>query len=188
MGGLKQKELMDAGEKKSWTAITYAQDFSEDGAALGPQTILRLKRIVAVGSEGYNIKAIVLAGGIGPNTLEYPKQTVPFAKMMENWLVAEGKFPREIIYCDIKAWNCIEATLGMIWLIKENRLPQNVLVVSAGRHIFPRMWSTWVLLCGGKKDWNLVFVPEWKGTYNLLHELGGTIKYIPMSVWHRRDI
>jgi hypothetical protein len=179
---------MDAAKEKSWTAVTYAQDFSEEGAALGPQTILRLKRIVEARNEGYTIKAIALAGGIGPETPKYPKQTRPFAIMMEDWLVAEGKFPRETIYCDVKSWNCIEATMGMIRLIKENRLSQNVLVISTGRHLFPRMWTTWTLLCGGRKDWSLGFIPEWKGAYDLLHELGGTIKYIPMSLWHRWKI
>src|SRR5215469_18842130 len=73
---------MAADKQKSWTAITYAQDFSDEGAGLGPQTILRLQRIVDARNEGYNIKAVVLAGGIGPEKELYPMQTKPFANMM----------------------------------------------------------------------------------------------------------
>lgn len=175
-------------KQKSWTAITYAQDFSGEGAGLGPQTILRLKRIMEARATGYNIEAIVLAGGIGPDKEEYPKQTRPFAEMMKEWLVTEGKFPANKIYCDVESWNCIEATIGMIRVIKENKLPQNVLVVSTGGHIYPRMWTAWTLLCGRKSGWSLGFVPDWKGAYDLLHELGGTVKYIPMSLWYRRGV
>jgi hypothetical protein len=35
-------------KKELWTAITYPQDFSDKGAGLGPQTILRLQRIIQV--------------------------------------------------------------------------------------------------------------------------------------------
>ncbi len=179
---------MDAEKQKPWTAITYAQDFSDDGAGLGPQTILRLKRIAQARDEGYNIRAVVLAGGIGPEKEKYPKQTKPFANMMGEWLVNEGKFPAESIHCSADAWNCIEVTLEMIRLIKANHLPQNVLVVSTGFHIYPRMWTTWMLLCGGKRGWSLGFVPEWKGTYYLFHEWAGTVKYIPMAIWYRGRI
>jgi hypothetical protein len=179
---------MAADKQKSWTAITYAQDFSGEGAGLGPQTILRLQRIVEARNEGYQIKAVVLAGGIGPDKALYPKQTKPFANMMGEWLVNEGKFSPGEIYCSADAWNCIEVTLEMIRLIKANRLPQNVLVVSTGHHIYPRMWTTWKLLCGGKRDWSLGFVPEWKGTYDLVHEWAGTVKYIPMAIWYRRTV
>jgi hypothetical protein len=179
---------MDAQKEKPWTAVTYPQDFSEEGASLGPLTILRLKKIVDARNEGYNLKAIVLPGKVGPETAKYPKQTRPFAKMMEDWLVTEGKFPAEIIYCEVNVWNCIESTLGMIHLIKQNSLPRNVLVVSNGRHIYPRMWVTWVLLCGGKKDWSLAFLPEREGRSDLLHEWGGTLKYIPMALWYRGKI
>ena len=173
--------------KGPWTAITYPQDFSGQGAGLGPQTILRLKRIVAARREGYDIRAIVLACGIGPDMTQHPKQTRPFAEMMKEWLVAEGTFPTDMIHSSTnnKAWNCIEVTLEMIEMIKATGLSRNVLVVSTGFHIYPRMWSTWVLLCGGKKNWKLGFVPAWDGTYNFPHELGGTIKYIPMALWYR---
>jgi hypothetical protein len=179
---------MGADRQKSWTAITYAQDFSGEGAGLGPQTVLRLNAIAKARADGYHLKAIVLAGGIGPETKKYPHQTRPLATMMKDWLVTEGKFPAEMIYTSAEAWNCITVTLEMIRLIKENNLPRNVLVVSTGGHIYPRMWTTWVLLCGGKKDWSLGFLPAWEGTYDLLHELGGTVKYIPMSLWYRAKI
>ena len=179
---------MEADKQKSWTAITYAQDFSEEGAALGPQTILRLKAIGRARDEGYNIKAVAMACGLGPETNLYPKQTKPFATMMKEWLVAEGKFPAEMVYSSADAWNCMESTLELIRMIKSNNLPRNVLVVSAGRHIYPRMWMTWELLCGGKKDWSLGFVPAWDGTYDLFHEWAGTAKYIPMALWYRRKV
>ena len=179
---------MVADKQKSWTAITYAQDFSDEGAGLGPQTILRLQRIVEARNEGYQIKAVVLAGGIGPEKALYPKQTKSFANMMGEWLVSEGKFSAGEIYCSADAWNCIEVTLETIRLIKANRLPQNVLAVSTGHHIYPRMWTTWQLLCGGKRDWSLGFVPEWKGTYDRFHEWAGTVKYIPMALWYRRNV
>ena len=179
---------MIADKQKSWTAITYAQDFSDEGAGLGPQTILRLQRIVDARKEGYNIKAVALAGGIGPEKTLYPKQTKPFANMMGEWLVTEGKFSADEVYCSADAWNCFEVTLEMIRLIKANRLPQNVLVVSTGHHIYPRMSTTWKLLCAGKNGWSLRFVPEWKGTYYLFHELAGTVKYIPMALWYRGKV
>jgi len=179
---------MNAQKQKFWTAITYAQDFSNDGAGLGPQTILRLQRIVDARNEGYNIKAVVLAGGIGPDKSLYPKQTKPFANMMGEWLVSEGRFSANEVFCSADAWNCIDVTLEMIRLIKANRLPQNVLVVSTGRHIYPRMWTTWQLLCGGKRDWTLGFVSERKGTYDLLHEWAGTVKYIPLALWYRGKV
>ena len=179
---------MDSPKQKSWTAITYAQDFSDQGAGLGLQTILRLQRIVDARKEGYNIKAVVLAGGIGPEKELYPKQTKPFANMMGEWLVNEGKFTPEEIHCSADAWNCIEVTLEMIRLIKLNRLPQNVLVVSTGHHIYPRMWTTWKLLCRSKRGWSLGFLPEWKGTYDRFHEWAGTVKYIPMALWYRKKV
>jgi hypothetical protein len=175
-------------KQKSWTAITYAQDFSDKGAGLGEQTILRLNAIVRARNEGYNVSAIVLAGGIGPETKKYPKQTKPLAAMMQEWLVTEGKIPAAMIHCSTNSWNCIEVTLEMIRVIKKNNLPQNVLVVSAGGHIYPRMWTTWVLLCGGKKDWHLGFLPDRNGTCDWLHEWLGTVKYIPMSLWYRGKI
>lgn len=179
---------MPPDKQKSWTAITYAQDFSGSGAGLGEQTILRLNAIVKARNEGYNINAIVLAGGIGPETKKYPNQTRPLATMMQDWLVTEGKIPGEMVHSSTAAWNCIEVTLEMIRLIKKNNLSQNVLVVSAGGHIYPRMWTTWVLLCGGKKDWHLGFLPDWTGACGLVHEWAGTIKYIPMSLWYRGKI
>jgi hypothetical protein len=127
---------------------------------------------------------------LGPDVNEYPKQTKSFAEMMRAWLVAEGTFTAETIHCSTnnRVWNCIEATLEMIKMIKDRGLSRNVLVVSTGFHIFPRMWSTWVLLCGGKRGWKLAFAPAWDGTYDLPHELGGTVKYIPMALWHRGKI
>jgi hypothetical protein len=182
--------MTSAKKTKVWTAITYPQDFSDAGAGLGPQTILRLNKILQSRHEGYSIGSIVLACGLGPEVSKYPKQTRPFAEMMKEWLVAEGTFPADMIHCsaDNRVWNCIEATMEMIKIIKEKNLPKNVLVVSAGFHIFPRMWATWILLCGGKKDWKLSFAPAWDGTYDLPHELGGTVKYVPMAVWYRRKI
>jgi len=175
-------------QPEPWTAITYPQDFSGAGAGLGPQTILRLERMVLAGREGYDIRAIVLACGLGPDVHEYPKQTRPFAEMMRDWLAAEGTFPADMIHCSTNnmVWNCMEVTLEMIRIIKAKGLSRNVLVVSTGFHIFPRMWSAWVLLCGGKRDWKLAFAPAWNGKYDAVHELGGTIKYIPMALWHRR--
>lgn len=173
-----------------WTAITYPQDFSEEGAGLGPQTILRLKRLVLARRQGYDIQSIVLACGLGPDISEYPRQTRLFADMMGEWLVTEGTFSADKIHCSTnnRAWNCIEVTLEMIKMIKEKGLSRNVLVVSTGFHIFPRMWSTWVLLCGGRRDWKLAFAPAWDGRYGILHELGGTVKYIPMALWYRGKI
>ena len=174
----------------AWTAITYPQDFSAEGAGLGPQTILRLQRIVQARREGYNIRAVVVACGLGPDTKEYPHQTRSFAAMMGEWLVREGTFSSDTIHCspNLKAWNCIEVTLEMISLIQARQLPRNVLVVSTGYHIYPRMWSTWVLLCGGRRNWKLAFAPAWNGTYDLPHELAGTVKYIPLALWHRYRI
>jgi len=174
-------------KNKPWTAITYPQDFSDEGAGLGPETILRLKRIIRARREGCDIKAIVFACGLGPEVQKYPKQVLPFDAMMRDWLVAEGTFPADVIHCspDHKVWNCIEATLEMIRVIQKKKLPRNVLVVSAGFHIYPRMWLTWILLCGGRKDWKLAFAPAWEGKSGFLHEIGGTIKYIPLALWHR---
>jgi hypothetical protein len=173
-----------------WTAITYPQDFSGAGAGLGAQTILRLQRLVLARQQGWNITAIVLACGIGPDMRKHPKQTRPFADMMKEWLVAEGTFPTDLIRCSAnhKAWNCMEVTLEMLKMIKAQGLSRNVLVASTGFHIYPRMWMTWFLLCGGRKDWRLGFTPAWEGTYNIPHELGGTIKYIPMALWYRGKI
>lgn len=175
-------------KQKSWTAITYAQDFSNQGADLGPQTILRLNAIVKARNEGYNITSIVLAGSVGPETKKYPKQTRPLATMMQEWLVTEGKIPAGMIQISTAAWNCIEVTLEMIRVIKKNNLSRNVLVVSTGGHIYPRMWTTWILLCGGKKDWHLGFLPNSEGTCDLLHEWLGTVKYIPLSLCYRGKI
>jgi hypothetical protein len=95
-----------------------------------------------------------------------------------------------MIHCsrNDNAWNCIEVTLEMIALIKAQGLSKNVLVVSTGFHIFPRMWTTWILLCGGKRGWQPAFVPAWEGTYSLPHELLGTVKYVPLALWHRWKI
>jgi len=177
-------------KNEPWTAITYPQDFSDEGAGLGTQTVLRLRRIIHARREGYNISAIVLACGLGPEVSKYPKQTRPFSEMMKDWLIAEGTFPPEKIYCSAnhKAWNCMEVTLEMIKMIESKALSQNVLVASTGFHIFPRMWATWTLLCRGKRDWNLAFAPAWDGTYDMPHELAGTVKYIPMALWYRHKI
>ena len=171
----------------NWTAVTYPQDFSGQGAGLGLQTILRLQRMAMAWREGYHIQAIVLACGLGPDVGEYPRQTRPFSEMMKDWLISEGGFLPEMVHCSANhsAWNCLEVTLESIKLIKAEKLPQNVLVVSTGRHLFPRMWTTWVLLCGGRKDWRLAFAPAWNGTYDLWHELLGTAKYIPLALWYR---
>ena len=178
---------MDARKNEPWTAVTYPQDFSGQGAGLGPQTVLRLQRIVQARREGYNIQAVVLACGLGPDREEYPQQTRSFAEMMGEWLVKEGTFPAAMIHCSAnhQVWNCIEVTLEMIGMIQEKGLPKNVLVASTGRHLYPRMWSTWVLLRGGKRGWKLAFAPAWEGTYDLTHELAGTVKYVPLALWHR---
>src|ERR1035437_2081862 len=129
-----------------WTAITYPQDFSDEGAALGPQTILRLQRIVTAEKNGeYMISSVVLACGIGPDKDQYPRQTLSFSDMMKRWLIDEGTFPSTVIYSSSnhQAWNCIEVTLEMIRMIKEKDLPRNILVISTGFHIYPRMWTTW---------------------------------------------
>jgi len=149
-----------------------------------------LKRFILARRQGYNVQAIVLAGGLGPDTDEYPRQTRAFADMMGEWLVKEGTFSEEMIHCspNQRAWNCMDVTLEMIKTIKAKSLPQNVLVVSTGFHLFPRMWTAWVLLCGGRRDWRLAFAPAWEGTCNVLHELAGTIKYIPIALWYRRKI
>jgi len=184
------EKFQHALKQEPWTAITYPQDFSGAGAGLGPQTILRLQRIVRARREGYNICAVVLACGLGPDTHEYPNQTRSFANMMKEWLVNEGTFSADMIHCSSndKAWNCIEVTLEMIKMIKAKGLSKNVLVASTGFHIFPRMWSTWVLLCGRKPGWKLAFLLAWEGTYDLPHELAGTVKYIPMALWYRGKI
>lgn len=176
--------------QRTWTALTYPQDFSGAGTALGPQTILRLKRLVRARQQGRNISAVVLTCGIGPDVGEYPQQTRPFSEMMKDWLVAEGTFTAEMIHCseNHRPWNCIEVTLETIRMVKELGLPRNILVVSTGSHIYPRMWTTWRLLCGGKANWRLAFEPEWEGTSSLVHELLGTCKYIPMALWYRSGI
>jgi len=167
--------------------MTYPQDFSDQGAGLGPQTILRLRQIVLARRNGRDIQAIVLACGLGPDKTEYPRQRRPFSEMMKDWLVAEGTFQADMIHCsmDHTPWNCIEVTLETIRMVREKKLPGNILVVSTGYHLYPRMWTTWVLICGGKKEWRLAFFPAWEGTYDILHELLGTIKYIPLALWHR---
>jgi len=181
---------MDAQKNEPWTAITYPQDFSGAGAGLGPQTILRLRRIVQARREGYNIRAVVLACGLGPDKQEYPQQTRSFAEMMGEWLLQEGTFTTDMIHCSTndQAWNCMEVTLEMIQMIQTKGLPKNVLVASTGYQIYPRMWATWVLLCGGKRGWKLAFAPAWEGTYDLPHELAGTVKYVPLALWHRYQI
>lgn len=173
-----------------WTAITYAQDFRDEGAALGAQSILRLRAIASARNDGYDIRAVALAGGLRPKLKEYPKQTRPLAQMMGEWLVTEEKFPADMVHqsTNNKAWNCIEVTLELIRMIKTGGMPQNVLIVSTGFHIYPRMWTTWVLLCGGKRGWKLGFLPAWQGTYGVFHELAGTVKYIPMSLWYRHTV
>lgn len=175
-------------KQKAWTAVTYAQDFSREGASLGPQTILRLKKIASARDSGYNIDAVVLAGGLGPDVAEYPRQTRAFSAMMAEWLVDEGKLPSEKVYHSDQGWNCIEVTLEMIRQIKANRLSQNVLVVSTGFHIYPRMWTAWTLLCAGKRNWSIAFVPEWAGSYGFIHEFLGTVKYVPMALWYRGKV
>jgi hypothetical protein len=175
-------------EYRRWTAITYPQDFSDSGASLGPQTILRLQKIVDTKNEGgYPITDVVLACGMGPDTHEYPRQTRSFALMMKEWLVMEGTFSQESIHCsgDDNVWNCIQATMEMLSIIKQLGLSRNVLVVSTGFHIYPRMWVTWRLLCTGVNGWKLAFVPAWDGTYDLLHEALGTVKYFAMASWYR---
>jgi len=181
---------MPPDKQTPWTSITYAQDFLGAGASLGPQTILRLRAIAAARDAGYNIRAVVLAGGLCPRFKEYPKQTKPLAQMMAEWLVMEEKFPADMVHqtTNNRAWNCIEVTLEQIRMIKTGALSQNVLVVSTGFHIYPRMWTTWVLLCAGKRGWNLGFLPAWRGTYGVFHELAGTVKYIPMSLWYRHTV
>ena len=173
---------------RSWTAITYPQDFCDNGAELGPQTILRLQTIVDTHRCGIaHVGNIVLACGIGPEVRRYPNQTRSFAVMMKEWLIAEGTFDQSIIHCsrDDKVWNCIDATVEMMKLIKSLNLSRNVLVVSTAFHIYPRMWITWRILCAKRKPWQLAFIPAWEGTYSIIHELGGTVKYIPMVLWYR---
>jgi len=174
-----------------WTAVTYPQDFSHNGAELGPQTILRLRRLVSARKNAeYGIGSIVLACGIGPDRHEYPRQSISFANMMKKWLVTEGTFRDDMIHCspNHRVWNCIEVTLEMIRMVKEMGLPKNILIVSTGFHIYPRMWTTWKLLCPRSKGWNLRFAAAWDGTYGVFHELAGTAKYIPMALWHRNKI
>jgi|GEM_PF-5333223 len=170
-----------------WVAVTYPQDFSFRGASLGPQTILRLQRLVdAKHAKKIKISHVILACGMCPNKKKFPLQTHSFASMMQEWLIHEGTFSREQILCsdNHKVWNCIEVTLEMIRMIRHHQLPENVLIVSTGFHIFPRMWITWRLLTSGK-SWSIGAVPEWTGTYGIIHELFGTIKYIPMALWYR---
>ncbi|MEI6057417.1 MAG: hypothetical protein WCQ60_00415 [bacterium] len=174
--------------QRSWTAVTYPQDFCEHGAALGPQTILRLQKLVDTQKQGrFQISHVVLACGIGPDTQEYPQQVKSFAVMMKDWLVAEGTFDANVIHCskNDNVWNCIEVTIEMIRVIRGFNLSRNILVVSTGFHLYPRMWVTWKLICRRKHCWNVAFVPAWKGTYSIVHELLGTVKYIPIALWYR---
>lgn len=176
---------------REWTAITYPQDFSDEGAQLGHETILRLKKLVSIRKENkYSIKSVVLASGMCPNENLFPLQTEPFEILMKRWLVAEGTFSATEIFCghDLTTWNCLEMTLTMIKVIKEHQLPKNVLVISAGGYIYPRLWITWKLLCRRKPDWNLAFAPEWSGKYSIAHEIFGTLKYLPLAAWHRSRI
>ena len=110
--------------------------------------------------------------------------------MMKDWLVQEGTFSAETIHCSTndRVWNCIEVTVEMIQMIQTQGLSKNVLVVSTGYHIYPRMWATWILLRGGKRGWKLGFLPAWEGAYDLPHELAGTVKYVPMALWYRAKI
>jgi len=182
---------MNISTNHSWTAITYPQDFSDEGLGLGEKTIYRLRKIVDVKQDRtYNIQAIVLASGFGPDRDEYPNQHKSFEAMMAEWLISEGKISKEIIHCsnNPKVWNCIEMTLEMIHIMKTRNLPKNVLIVSNYHHIYPRMWTTWMLLCGKKYGWRLAFCPENNGTSKFFHEIGGTVKYIPMALWHRHSI
>lgn len=174
--------------QQSWTVVTYPQDFSDKGAGLGAQTILRLQKIVDTQKRGdIHIAHIVLAGGIGPDRKEYPEQRESFARMMRDWLVEEGTFNSGVIHYsknDI-AWNCIEVTVEMLKIIKGFNLPRNILVVSTGFHVYPRMWTTWKIICSKKRGWRLAFIPAWNGTYGAVHELLGTVKYIPLALWYR---
>ena len=190
MNRLKTKECVKTkpNSKKEWVAITYPQDFSGLGRGLGEQTILRLECMVtAYKDDGYNISHIILACGIGPDRKEYPYQTQPFATMMKEWLVKEGTFSANMIHCssDDNVWNCIDVTLEIIRMISDLGLPRNILIVSTGLHIYPRMWVTWKILCPKSRGWTLEFIPAWDGKVGILHELAGTIKYIPLSLWYR---
>jgi hypothetical protein len=175
-------------KKQSWTVVTYPQDFSNEGASLGPQTILRLQKIVDIRAQGtVPISSVVLACGLSPDVHRYPFQRKSFALMMKEWLIGEGGINPEIIHCSQNdgVWNCIEVTMEDIRLINVLGLSHNVLVVSTGFHIYPRMWVTWKILCSNNSRWHVKFVPIWGGSYKIFHELGGTVKYIPMALWYR---
>jgi hypothetical protein len=180
---------MNAKKPTLWTGVSYPQDFSNQGATIGPQTILRLRRLIRAHSqENFIIKDIVFACGIRPHAHEYPLQKDTFSEMMKEWILTQGNwFSPESIHCspNIQAWNCIESTLEMIHIINTRNLSRNVLVVSTGFHIYPRMWVTWKILCPKSDGWNLHFVSAWEGSYGIFHELAGTAKYIPMALWYR---
>ncbi len=173
---------------RSWTVVTYPQDFSNNGGDLGPQTILRLEKLVETYNLGkYKISAIVLACGLGPNKYEYPNQSESFAVMMKRWLVNEGSIDPSIIHCsqNDRVWNCIEVTLEMTDMINRSHLSRNILVVSTGFHIYPRMWITWKILCSMNDSWKSAYIPAWNGKYSIIHESAGTVKYLVLALWYR---
>ena len=177
--------------KNPWTALVLPYEFGPDGISLCPQTVGRLERLVsAVRVDGYNIPAVVLAAGLPPaywSDRDSCPHTMPFSDLMYSWLVAEKTFHFEQIHVsnDAHVWTSWSEINEAISMIERFELPRNILVVSTGNHVYPRLWLTCRILLAFKKGWHVRFCPTWKYRVGMTHELLGTVKYMPMSIASR---
>jgi hypothetical protein len=169
------------GKNQPWTATVLPYEFGLDGNSVGPQTALRLKRLVNEHVAGNrNIPNVILAAGFAPLGIRTARQTRTFSEMMREWLVDEGTFLPEQIHKspDTTVWTSIGESLEVIRMIEEMGLSRNILVVSTWNHIYPRMWITWHLLLLFRPGWHVDFATTKNCSVGMTHELLGTVKYI----------
>jgi hypothetical protein len=178
------------GKEYPWTGFVLPYEFGPDGNSVGPQTALRLKRLVKEHVAGNrNIPNVILAAGFAPLGIRTARQTRTFSEMMREWLVDEGTFLPEQIHKspDSTVWTSIGESLEVIRMIEEMGLSRNILVVSTWNHIYPRMWITWHLLLLFRPGWHVDFATTKKCSVGWEHELLGTVKYVWKSLAVRRS-
>ncbi len=173
-------------KKDPHSAIVFGGDLNPDGSLLGPWTIARLRRLIkAVHQENRNIPHVILAAGFAPAHLRKPRQDRMMATMMRDWLIGEGTFKPASIHVtdDSTTWTCMGEIEKAVEIIMRKNLSRSVLAISSWNNVYPRLWMTMQILLSRKKGWSVSFACSWDHTVPIMHEIGGTLYYVPRALF-----
>ncbi len=167
---------MRQNREKVWTLFVLPCDTANEGKTIGVETLIRLEAVLDA-TKKFPVSDIVITAGISPD--KESGMIEPFTILMEKKLRELGvKIPIHKSE-NMKTWTSFEETLEAMRMIWEKNFFTNVLVVSTGFHIYPRLWVMWKIL--KPPGWKVKFFPAWEGSVDFLHEFLGTFAYILKS-------